>query len=170
MSQIPCPSSRHLIENASHEQDDDLQSAAEWYNDLAAFQLIGNRMGNRKRRNDECDFQTDVRQGGGDKKGKSGTSGLNPTRLTRSRSQSTSSSSSSYPDDSVGHMNAVRGDVLVGRCKSNGCFFHDNLQTRGTFSGGHYFNLIIENRVIDNRLQDIHILESIVYGIWLSIF
>ena len=52
-----------------------------------------------------------------------------------SRSHSTSgSSSSSFVDDSVGHMNAIRGDVLVGRCKQL-LLIMQYLQTLETFCG-----------------------------------
>lgn len=72
-------------------------------------------MGDRKRRNEEFDFQAPTsRAVDGNKRGRP-----TPKAAARSPSRSTSgSSSSSCADDSVGHMNAVRGDVLMGRCKS----------------------------------------------------
>ena len=75
-------------------------------------------MGDRKRRNEEYEFQAPTsRAVNGNKRGRATTKAF-----VRSPSRSTSgSSSSSCADDSVGHMNAVRGDVLMNRCESVCC-------------------------------------------------
>ena len=74
------------------------------------------KMGSRKRRNEDCDFQPN-RQAGGNKKTKTS---IKAIHRSRSHSHSTSgSSSSTFVDDSVGHLEALRGDVLVGRCKAD---------------------------------------------------
>ena len=72
-------------------------------------------MGSRKRRNEDCDFQH-VRESIRNKKSKAA---IKKTNRSYSHSRSTSASSSStLVDDSVGHLESLRGDVLVGRCEA----------------------------------------------------
>ena len=71
-------------------------------------------MSDRKRMKEDCNFQPpDNRDMEYNKRVRTTTKAF-----ARSLSRSTSgSTSSSCIDDTVGHMHAIRGDVLAGRCK-----------------------------------------------------
>jgi hypothetical protein len=72
-------------------------------------------MSDRKRRKEDCDFQPPNNRNMDFNKRARNTAKAAARSLSRSTSGSTSSS---CIDDSVGHMHAIRGDVLVGRCKN----------------------------------------------------
>lgn len=81
-------------------------------------------MSDRKRRKEDCDFQPSDNRNMDFNKRARNTAKAAARSLSRSTSGSTSSS---CIDDSVGHMHAIRGDVLVGRCKSG---FHFTILLR----------------------------------------
>ena len=71
-------------------------------------------MSDRKRMKEECNFHPPDRRDMDFNKRIRNTAKAAARSLSRSTSGSTSSS---CIDDSVGHMHAIRGDVLIGRCK-----------------------------------------------------